>query len=156
MGVTGSGKSTVGALLADRLEWSYYDADDFHPQANVDKMAQGIPLKDEDRWPWLRALSEHVSAWLASEEGAILACSALRETYRQVLVDGRAGVQVVHLKGSRQLIADRLAKRVHRYMPASLLDSQFKTLEEPHDALSVDIDASPEEIAAEIQDKLGL
>ena len=156
MGVTGSGKSTVGALLADRIGWSYYDADDFHPQANVDKMAQGVPLEDADRWPWLQALSEHIGTWLDAGQGAILACSALKETYRAILVDGRAEVQVVHLKGSRQLIADRLAKRVDHYMPASLLDSQFQTLEEPHSAISVDIDAEPEEIAEDIQDKLGL
>ena len=156
MGVTGSGKSTVGEVLAERIGWSYYDADDFHPQVNVDKMARGVPLEDADRWPWLRALSEHIGTWLASGQGAILACSALRETYRSILVDGRAEVQVVHLKGSRQLIADRLAKRVDHYMPASLLDSQFQTLEEPHSALSVDIDAEPKEIAADIQEKLGL
>lgn len=156
MGVTGSGKSTVGALLAERLGWAYHDADDFHPSENVDKMAQGIPLEDEDRWPWLRALADHIETWLAGDSGAILACSALKESYRQILVAERQEVRVVHLKGSRELIGARLAKRTNHYMPPSLLESQFQTLEEPRDALAVDIGAEPEEIAAEIQKNIGL
>lgn len=156
MGVTGCGKSTVGELLAERLGWIYCDADDYHPAANVEKMAQGIALNDEDRWPWLRGLGDQIGAWLAAGTGAILACSALKESYRQILVDDRAAVRVVHLKGSRELIAERLAARVHRYMPASLLESQFQTLEEPSDALSVDIDATPDAIVEKIRRDLAL
>ncbi len=156
MGVTGCGKSTVGQLLAERLGWIYCDADDYHPAANVEKMAQGIPLDDEDRWPWLRGLADQIGAWLATGTGAIVACSALKESYRQILVDHRTAVRVVHLKGSRALIAARLAKRVHRYMPASLLESQFQTLEEPGDALVVDIGTTPEAIAEKIRQDLGI
>ncbi len=156
MGVTGSGKSTVGQLLSRQLAWDYYDADDFHPPANVKKMANGIPLEDEDRWPWLEGLAAEIDTWLQGERGAILACSALKESYRSVLVAGRAQVCIVHLKGDKELIAGRLAERVDHYMPASLLDSQFQTLEEPQDALVVNIDATPEEIAADIQLRLEL
>lgn len=154
MGVTGSGKSTVGELLSQQLAWDYYDADDFHPSANVKKMADGIPLEDEDRWPWLEGLATEIGTWIQGERGAILACSALKESYRRLLVGERAEVCIVHLKGQRELIAARLAERVDHYMPASLLDSQFQTLEEPQDALVVDIDATPEEIAADIQSRL--
>lgn len=156
MGVTGSGKSTVGELLSQHLGWNYYDADDFHPPANVRKMADGIPLNDEDRWPWLEGLAVEVGSWLEGGLGAILACSALKESYRSLLVDGREQVRIVHLKGHKELIAGRLAERVDHYMPASLLDSQFQTLEEPQDALVVDIDATPEEIAADIRSRLDI
>ncbi len=156
MGVTGSGKSTVGELLAQRLTWDYYDADNFHPSANVKKMADGIPLEDEDRWPWLEGLAAEIGIWLQGQRGAILACSALKESYRRLLVGERSQVRVVHLKGHKELIAGRLAKRVDHYMPASLLDSQFQTLEEPQDAIAVDIDATPEEIVADIQSRLDL
>ncbi len=156
MGVTGSGKTTVGEQLAQQLGWAYYDADDFHPEANVHKMASGTPLTDEDRWPWLEILSAAIGQWLCAEQGAILGCSALKQNYRDILVRGRPGVQIVHLKGSKTLIAQRLETRQHRYMPASLLDSQFATLEEPHDALSVDIGPSPAAIAATIRTALQL
>ena len=156
MGVTGSGKSTVGEQLAQDLDWPYYDADDFHPEANVQKMASGTPLTDEDRWPWVEALAVEIGRWLASDKGAILECSALKQSYRDVLVKGREGVQLVHLHGSKDLIAHRLATRVHRYMPASLLDSQFATLEEPRDALGIDIAPEPPAIAATIRSALGL
>jgi carbohydrate kinase (thermoresistant glucokinase family) len=156
MGVTGSGKSTIGELLSRQLAWDYYDADDFHPPANVKKMANGIPLEDEDRWPWLEGLAAEIDTWLQGERGAILACSALKESYRNLLVGGRAQICLVHLKGHKALIAGRLAERVDHYMPASLLDSQFQTLEEPQDALVVNIDATPEEIAADIQLRLEL
>ncbi len=156
MGVTGSGKSTVGELLSADLGWDYYDADDFHPPANVDKMAQGIPLEDEDRWPWLEGLAAEIDRWLAADRGAILACSALKESYRQILVGGRPQVRIVHLKGPKDLIATRLAERVDHYMPAALLDSQFHALEEPTAALTVGITAAPTEIAAEIRARLKL
>ncbi len=156
MGVTGSGKTTVGEQLAQQLGWAYYDADDFHPEANVCKMASGTPLTDADRWPWLEVLSEAIEHWLRAEQGAILGCSALKQSYRDLLVGGRPGVQIVHLKGPKALIARRLKTRQHRYMPASLLDSQFATLEEPHDALSVDIGPAPAAIAAFIRTVLQL
>ena len=156
MGVTGSGKTTVGEQLADELGWTYYDADDFHPQANTKKMAQGTPLSDEDRWPWLERLAAEIGQWLDVEGGAILGCSALKQSYRDVLVGGREGVRVVHLNGAKELIAQRLEIRVHRYMPASLLDSQFETLEEPRDALSVDISPAPAAIAVSIRSALGI
>lgn len=151
MGVTGSGKTTVGKQLAQQLGWAYYDADDFHPQANVRKMARGTPLTDADRGPWLETLSAAIGQWLGDEQGAILGCSALKQCYRDILVGGRPGVQIVHLKGPKALIAQRLETRQHRYMPASLLDSQFATLEEPHDALSVDIGPPPAAIVAAIR-----
>jgi gluconokinase len=156
MGVTGSGKSTVGAVLAAGLGWDYYDADDFHPQANVEKMAQGTPLEDKDRWPWLEGLAAEIDRWLQADHGAILACSALKESYRQILVGGCQQVRIVHLKGQKDLIANRLAERVDHYMPATLLDSQFHALEEPAAALTVDIAPPPEEIAAEIRVRLSL
>ena len=156
MGVTGSGKTTVGEQLAQQLGWAYYDADDFHPEANVRKMASGTPLTDEDRWPWLETLSAAIDQWLRAEQGAILGCSALKQSYRDILVRGRPGVQIVHLKGPKALIAQRLETRQHRYMPASLLDSQFATLEEPRDALNVDIGPSPTAIAATIRTALQL
>ena len=156
MGVTGSGKSTVGEQLAQDLDWPYYDADDFHPEDNVKKMASGTPLTDEDRWPWLETLAVEIGHWLAADKGVILGCSALKQSYRDVLVKGREGVQIIHLRGTKELIAHRLAKRVHHYMPASLLDSQFATLEEPRDALSIDIASEPPAIAATICSALGL
>ena len=135
MGVSGSGKSTVGEALAHVLHWPFLDADDFHPQANVDKMARGEPLTDDDRWPWL----DRLAAELAARGGnAVLACSALKRAYRERLA--RAGdVRFVHLHGDRDTIAARLASRQHRYMPATLLDSQFATLEMPVDALALDV-----------------
>ena len=135
MGVSGSGKSTVGEALANVLHWPFLDADDFHPQANVDKMARGEPLTDDDRWPWL----DRLAAELAARGGnAVLACSALKRAYRERLA--RAGdVRFVHLHGDRDTIAARLRSRQHRYMPATLLDSQFATLETPVDALALDV-----------------
>ena len=156
MGVTGSGKTTVGELLGQQLGWAYYDADDFHPAANMRKMASGVPLADEDRWPWLETLAAAIGQWLRAEQGAILGCSALKQSYRDLLVGGRPGVQIVHLKGPKALIARRLAMRQHRYMPATLLDSQFATLEEPGDALSVAIGPPPAAIAATIRTALQL
>ncbi len=156
MGVTGSGKSTVGEQLAHDLDWPYHDADDFHPEANVQKMASGTPLTDDDRWPWLKTMAAEIGRWLGRDNGVILGCSALKQSYRDVLIGGREGVHIVHLCGTKDLIAARLATRMHRYMPATLLDSQFETLEEPRDALSVDIAPEPEAIATSIRLALGL
>ena len=138
MGVTGCGKSTVGAALAERLGWRFLDADDFHPPANVAKMAAGTPLADEDRWPWLDRLASELRTIEAAGGNAVLACSALKEAYRSRL--GAAGdVRFVHLAGDQATIASRLAGRKHRYMPASLLASQFAALERPANAVEVDV-----------------
>lgn len=144
MGVSGCGKSTIGALLAERLRFPFLDADEFHPPANVAKMAAGTPLTDEDRRPWLELLNERLRAL----PDAVLACSALKERYRQTLAKGIADCRFVHLRGSRELIAARLAARRHRYMPASLLDSQFAALEAPADAITLDIGQVPDACVA--------
>ena len=138
MGVSGAGKTTVGRLLAARLDCEFLDADDFHPPGNVAKMAAGIALEDADRWPWLAQLNALLRAREARATSAVLACSALKQSYRDRLA--RAGdVRFFYLKGDRATIAPRLAARPGHYMPASLLDSQLATLEEPADATVVDI-----------------
>lgn len=147
MGVSGSGKTVVGQALATDLGWPFFDGDDFHPPANVAKMAAGTPLTDNDRWPWLDRLAAEMAAINARGASAVLACSALKRAYRDRLA--RAGsVRFVHLKGPYETIAARLAGRAHRYMPPALLASQFATLEEPDDAIVVDVaDAIPTQIA---------
>ena len=140
MGVSGSGKSTIGQPLAGRLGFAFLDADEFHPPENVAKMAAGTPLTDADRWPWLALLNKK----LKEEKSAVLACSALKQSYREALAQGLPDCRFVHLRGSMELIRARLAERKHRYMPASLLESQFATLEAPADALAVDIAQPPE------------
>ena len=152
MGVSGAGKTTIGELLAKRLRWRFIDADDYHPPANVAKMAAGVPLEDADRWPWLDALNRR----LHHEQDAIVACSALKEAYRQRLLAGIRAACVVHLRGTKALIAARVAARKHRYMPASLLDSQFATLEPPRAAIAVDVTGEPEDRVSEIVAALGL
>jgi gluconokinase len=151
MGVSGSGKSSVGRALAEALGWPFFDGDDFHPPENVAKMAAGVPLTDTDRWPWLDILAAKIAAVQADCGHAVLACSALRAAYRDRIAAGARSpgeVRFVYLKGDRATIAARLASRQHRYMPATLLDSQFATLEEPADALAVDIrDKVPEQVA---------
>lgn len=147
MGVSGSGKSTVGEALAASVGWTFLDADSFHPPANVAKMKAGTPLVDDDRWPWLDRLVAEMQAILARGQSAVLACSALKAAYRERLA--RAGdVRFVHLAGDKATIGARIAARSHQYMPASLLDSQFATLEPPSDALRVDVSlAVPEQVA---------
>lgn len=131
MGVSGSGKTTIAALLAGRLGWAFEDGDDFHPPANVAKMQGGTPLTDEDRWPWLRAIAAWIDATRAAGAHGIVACSALRRAYRDILVGDRPDVRLVYLRGGRALIARRQAARHNHFMPASLVDSQFAALEEP-------------------------
>ena len=138
MGVSGCGKTTVGAALAQSLGWPFFDADDFHPPANVAKMAAGEPLTDADRWPWLDRLADEMRAILARGGHAVLACSALKEAYRARLAQA-GDVRTVYLAGDEPTIAARLAARQHRYMPPSLLPTQFAALEEPAGALRVDV-----------------
>lgn len=138
MGVCGCGKTTVGQALAAELDWPFFDADDFHPPENVAKMAAGVPLTDADRWPWLDRLASELAAIEGRGAHAVLACSALRQAYRDRLA--RAGdVRFVHLVGDRETIAERIGARTHRYMPLSLLDSQFAALEPPANAIDVDV-----------------
>ena len=155
MGVCGCGKSTVGEALAQAIGCRFLDADDFHPQANVDKMASGVALTDEDRWPWLDRIADELARILADGEHGVLACSALKEAYRQRLK--RAGdVRIVYLKGDQATIAARLASRQHRYMPPTLLPSQFAALEEPADALVVDIREPVDKQVERIREAFGL
>jgi carbohydrate kinase (thermoresistant glucokinase family) len=150
MGVSGSGKSTIGKLLASRMGFPFLDADEFHPPQNVAKMAAGTALTDADRLPWLERLNRE----LAGRGDAVLACSALKESYRTVLSRGLPGCRFVHLRGGIELIRARLEERRHRYMPASLLESQFATLEAPRNAIEVDIGASVPECVAAIEARL--
>ena len=150
MGVSGCGKSSVGGALAQSLRWDFYDADDFHPPANVAKMASGTPLDDSDRAPWLASLNELISSSLKADKPGVLACSALKERYRQKLMNGNDGVQIVYLKGSYDLIWSRMEKRTDHYMKPHMLKSQFETLEEPKNAITVDVSMSLDEIAQDI------
>lgn len=146
MGVAGSGKTTIGELLASRAGWEFADADAFHPPENVAKMSAGTPLDDEDRVPWLRALRSLIARRLAAGESLVLACSALKEDYRRVLATDDERVEFVYLKGSPELISRRLSERTGHYMNPGLLDSQFNALEEPEEALVLDAGLPPEEL----------
>jgi gluconokinase len=150
MGVSGCGKSSVGKSLAQSLGWDFYDADDFHPPANIKKMADGIPLDDSDRAPWLVSLNELIFSSLKADRPGVLACSALKERYRQQLMDGNEGVQIVYLKGSYDLIWSRMEKRTDHYMKPHMLKSQFDALEEPTNALTMDISMSMQDIVQKI------
>jgi gluconokinase len=150
MGVSGAGKSTIGAALARELGWRFIDADDHHPPANVEKMAAGRPLTDADRAPWLDALN----LLLKKEQNAVLACSALKQSYRDRLTAGVPAFALVYLEGSFDLINARLAGRRHRYMPASLLKTQFEALEPPEKAIAVDVAAEVPACVAAILQKL--
>jgi gluconokinase len=156
MGVAGSGKTTIGELLARELGWSFADADDFHPRANIAKMANGIPLNDSDRAPWLAAIRAHIDACLARDEHAVVTCSALKERYRATLVADPARVRIVHLHGSRELLLSRLGGRQGHFMKAEMLDSQLATLEPPADALSLDVSPPPETLVRQIRDAFGI
>jgi gluconokinase len=131
MGVSSSGKSTIAKALAERLGWRFADGDDFHPKANVEKQRQGQPLTDDDRWPWLQSIADEINRATASGEKIVIACSALKRTYRDLLLHGRDDIRIVYLDGSRELIAKRMAARKNHFMPPTLLDSQFRTLEVP-------------------------
>jgi len=150
MGVAGVGKTTIGEALAGALGARFIDADDYHPPENVAKMKAGVPLGDEDRWPWLKRLNQE----LKKEQSAVLACSALKESYRQRLAEGVKDFKVVYLHGSAELIRERMKTRKHRYMPAALLDSQLATLEPPLDAVAIDVAATLEDSVAAIVERL--
>jgi gluconokinase len=154
MGVSGTGKTEVGTRLARALGAEFVEGDDYHPPANVEKMRSGVPLDDADRQPWLATLSREIGTWLDAGKTVVLACSALKRRYRDILNAGRAGVRFVHLKGPEALIRSRLDHRRGHYMPPSLLDSQFAALEEPTEAITVSIEGPPEAIVAEIMKKL--
>lgn len=154
MGVAGCGKTTVGEALAKRLGWSFYDADAFHPAENIAKMATGMPLNDSDRAPWLAALHALISASLRENRPAVLACSALKESYRQQLLEGNEGVQLVYLRGSYALIWSRLSLRKGHYMKPEMLQSQFEALEEPANALTLDVSMPVTELVREILKRL--
>lgn len=152
MGVASSGKTSLGEGLAERLGWPFRDADSFHPPANVAKMSGGIPLNDEDRKPWLAAIAAWIDELRTTGKNGIVTCSALKRAYRQVIVGNRPDVALVYLKGSRQLIGERMAARQHHFMPPSLLDSQFATLEEPgpeERPLVVPVDLAKDQIVAQ-------
>jgi gluconokinase len=155
MGVSGSGKTTVGRLLARDLGWPFYDGDDFHPQANIDKMRQGIPLTDADRDSWLTALRQQITALIANHQSAVLACSALKQAYRDRLRGDQPEVRFIYLKGDYALIRRRLRKRRGHFMKADLLTSQFAALEEPQGVPTVDIAQAPEAIVECIKQALG-
>ena len=150
MGVSGSGKTTIGKVLASKLGWDFYDADDFHPQENISKMENRIPLTDSDRAPWLASLHDLIESCLTRNRSGVLACSALKESYRQKLLQGNDGVQLIYLKGSYKLIWSRMASRKDHYMKPEMLKSQFDALEEPTDALVIEISHSVDEIVQEI------
>ena len=152
MGVSGSGKTTIGTLLAERTGTIFADADDYHPASNKEKMRAGIALNDDDRQPWLEILNGVLRSWYKSGEGGVLACSALKEKYRQTLANGMPAnaIAFVWLDGDKKLLTERLALRHHEYMNPKLLDSQFATLEPPADALRVVNDRPPEQIVEEI------
>jgi gluconokinase len=156
MGVTGCGKTTVGALLAKDCGWAFHDADDFHPAENVAKMKRGEPLTDEDRWPWLERLNTFLLESERQGKSLVLACSALKQAYRDCLVRGCASARFVFLDGERELIRARLAARQGHYMNPKLLDSQFAILEPPQDALRLDAEKSPDALVRRIREELAL
>jgi gluconokinase len=150
MGVSGCGKTTVGRALAAKLGWDFYDADDFHPSENITKMSCGIPLDDGDRAPWLASLHGLISGCLNENKNGVLACSALKESYRQILIAGNHDLLIVYLKGDYELIWARMIDRLDHYMKPEMLTSQFKELDEPTNGLVVDISKSVDEIVEHI------
>jgi gluconokinase len=147
MGVAGSGKSTVGALIAQGLGADFAEGDRFHPAANIAKMSAGQPLDDADRLPWLEAMAAAIRGWRQAQRPTVLACSALKQSYRDLLRGGADEVRFVHLRATRAQVESRMATRRGHFMPTSLIASQFATLEEPSDAIAIDVAGTPETIA---------
>jgi len=156
IGPMGCGKTTIGKMLGKKLGWPFYDADDFHPKENVEKMRAGIALTDEDRKVWLKKLHGNIQRWLKHRQSTILACSALKQVYRDLLGVNQKAVRTVYLKGSYPLLRKRIEGRQHPYMDKNLLKSQLDTLEEPKDGLCVDISTTPELIVSTIIKNLKL
>jgi gluconokinase len=159
MGVSGCGKSTTGTRLSKLLGWPFRDADSFHPQANIDKMSKGLPLTDDDRQPWLAAIANWIDERLASNQSGIVSCSALKRSYRRVIIGDRPDVRLVYLKGDIDLIGDRVSRRKNHFMPPALLKSQFDALEEPQAderALIVPIVMPPRRVVDNILQQLGI
>ena len=156
MGVSGAGKSTVGKLLALDLGWIFYEGDDFHPRSNVVKMAQGIPLTDDDRWPWLRRIRLLIDDLISRGQNGVIASSALKQAYRDQLVGSDDDVKLVYLKGEYGLIMSRLKDRPDHFMKGGLLDSQFLAMEEPEGVVTLDITSDPKVIVAAVKQALGL
>jgi gluconokinase len=157
MGVSGSGKTTVAVLLSAALGCQFQEGDDLHPPENVEKMHAGTPLTDADRLPWLRKIAEEIDGWRARGESGVLTCSALKRSYRDIIIGDRAGVTLIYLKGSHDLIHRRMAARRAHFMPVAMLDSQFATLQEPRPdehPITVDVGGSPIEIVTEIVHQL--
>ena len=158
MGPAGSGKTAVGMLLANELCWEFADADDFHSPANKEKMSRGVGLTDEDRVPWLQSIREAMGGWVAERRNVVLACSALKRSYREQLGvrRGAKDIQLVYLKGSYDLLLERLRGRKGHYATEGLLASQLADLEEPEEAITIDVSRSPEQIVVEIRRRLSL
>ena len=154
MGVSGSGKTTVGQVLAKSLGWEFCDADALHPVANIEKMSRGIPLDDVDRKPWLERLQQAIAQWLQKDKNMVLACSALKSAYRQILLQDKERMRLIYLKGDFKIIQERLKKRLDHYMSPELLQSQLDTLEEPSEAITIDVSQPPEAVVREIKTKL--
>lgn len=156
MGLSGSGKTTVGKTLADLLGWPFYDGDDFQPKGNLDKMKQGLPLNDRDRRPWLLAMHNLLIGLNAKKGRGVLACSALKQDYRDLLMDGLDGIKLVYLKGEYPILEERLKRREGHFFKAGLLGSQFEILEEPESALVIPVDTPVESIVARIRKELAI
>ncbi|WP_366517253.1 gluconokinase [Microcoleus sp. PH2017_18_LLB_O_A] len=154
MGVSGSGKTTVGKLLAESLNWDFSDADDFHPPGNIEKMSRGIPLEDADRLPWLLHLQGTIDRWLLENKNVVLACSGLKASYREMLFRDKQQMKIVYLKGDFELFAARLKTRENHYMKVDLLSSQFATLEEPENAIIIDASQQLELMVRQIKNDL--
>jgi gluconokinase len=154
MGVSGSGKTTVGRLLARRLDWIYYEGDEFHPAGNIEKMSKGISLNDDDRTPWLASIKEVIDTCIKRGSDAVIACSALRKKYRWALTANASDIHFVYLKGDPATIRERMKSRDRHYMKASMLQSQLSSLEEPDDAIVIDIGNSPQDIVSYIESEL--
>jgi gluconokinase len=155
MGATGAGKTTVGTMLGGQLNWQFADADTFHPPANIEKMSRGIPLNDTDRAPWLAAMRKAILEWIAAGKNVVLACSALKHVYREVLRPSPE-VKIIYLKGNYTLFAERIRRRHGHFASESILAGQFADLEEPDDAITIDAAQPPEQIVVEIRKRLAL